>query len=778
MTEPARLPEPVERRIELALLMLELGAWVFPLAHDSKQPLVPKAKGGHGFLDASPDPEMARRFLSNPGQVNYGVAFPEGSDVIVLDIDGGASDRAGWRDDWQRLYDLYGPPGLTLIVKTPSGGRHAYYRWRQDVHGPIPPGDEMLGWTVRKPWKGYLVGPGSVVHGVQYEITGLRSIAALSDAWCRAALDEKRDHTITFTAGGAAPADIRPGHRHAYLRDRARHLRGVGLSGEGLFAAVMDLNRQLAEPKTEDEVRQAIGDVESKFEPDPVEVDEETGQVTTRSPDDALGILPAAGSDAFPEPPGRAAFGGLLGECVHDLAGGTDASLVGLLGSMVAICGALVPGAAYFHRVQTSSPFVALVGESSVGRKGTAMTRVLDAMADATDRVTINRVILDGLNSGEGLVSSLAYRQEHFSDAVVGLVFEEEYASLLASRSREGSTLDPKMRAAFDGGPLSNRRSGDTKTVTPPYWLPALIAITPDELRFRLESGAFMSGSANRWLYLPVVRRDIVPTNEEPRFSGEHRDAIAAARRASAMDSHPLGVDPVVTRVLAEYADWLSGASHGLSKDLTKRLAVIAFRVALVHALIERSSTVTAAHLERSLALTEYARSGIRWVFGNTIGNRDADLLLRHLIAAGRLRKRTISREVIRDPLRLQAAIDELQRWGHAHVETVVETGGRPRTELVLSQNGAFVQVFDSAPLREALIRGQNGQKSVNGTDKSLPKGVPEASQKGDTTIVGVAPSRKPDWLRPCRDYEAHRDHHRNTAGGWTCLACDKDAAS
>ena len=66
---------------------------------------------------------------------------------------------------------------------------------------------------------------------------------------------------------------------------------------------------------------------------------------------------------------------------------------------------------------------------------------------------------------------------------VKGLVFEEEYASLLASRSRDGSTLDPKMRAAFDGGPLSNRRSSDTKTVTPPYWLPALIAITPAELR-------------------------------------------------------------------------------------------------------------------------------------------------------------------------------------------------------------------------------------------------------------------------------------------------------
>ena len=64
---------------------------------------------------------------------------------------------------------------------------------------------------------------------------------------------------------------IAVGHRHGYLRDRARHLRGVGLSGEALFAAVMDLNRQLGEPKTEDEVRRAIGDVEGKFGADPID---------------------------------------------------------------------------------------------------------------------------------------------------------------------------------------------------------------------------------------------------------------------------------------------------------------------------------------------------------------------------------------------------------------------------------------------------------------------------------------------------------------------------
>jgi len=266
----AQAPEIVAHRIELAMQILELGAWVFPLAHDSKQPWLPKTKGGKGFLDAKADPEMARTFLSNPGQLNYGVVFPEGSDVLVLDLDGGDGKGPGWKAEWQALYDRYGPPGLTFIVRTPSGGRHVYYRWRTDLYGPMPAGDEMLGWTVRKPWKGYLVGPGSIIGPESYEPVGAPAIADLPEAWARAALAEKVKSHDAIEVKPGSPLEVKAGHRHNYLRDQARHLVGVGLTGDALFAAVMDLNRQLTEPKTEDEVRRAIGEVETKFQRDPV----------------------------------------------------------------------------------------------------------------------------------------------------------------------------------------------------------------------------------------------------------------------------------------------------------------------------------------------------------------------------------------------------------------------------------------------------------------------------------------------------------------------------
>jgi hypothetical protein len=417
---------------------------------------------------------------------------------------------------------------------------------------------------------------------------------------------------------------------------------------------------------------------------------------------------------------------------------------------------------------------VALVGESSTGRKGTAMWRAHDAMADALDAVYVNRVILDGLNSGEGLISALAYKREAFPyEPTVGLVFEEEYASLLAARGRDGSTLDPKMRAAFDGGPLSNRRSNESRTVTPPYWLPALIGITPVELRRRLEPDALASGSANRWLYLPVRRRELeVASTAEPRLRQEHREALRAARRA-ALDARPfLTAEPAVTATLSAYADFLPGQSSGAAMDLTKRLPVIAFRIALVHAMAERAKGVTAEHLARALALTEYARSGIDWVFGGSVGNRDADLLLRHLRKSGRLTRRQAER-ALRDTLRRQDAIDELCRLGYAHVVTVHETRGRPRDELQLLGSMRTSSHFSPVPgIRtrpDTPISWDKGTNSVNGGDEV-------ADEVG--TNLGQRGAEVPVWALPCADYSAHRNDHRNTRAGCVCIACHPEVVA
>jgi hypothetical protein len=722
----------------------------------------------HGFKDATHDPARIRTLLSAGSSPNYGLVCPPG--VFAWDVDG---------EDLARLAQLEARLGAlpaTLGTQT-AHGCHLFLRWPQTLPRPL---HRMFGFVTR--WgsgdlAGYVVGPRSVhASGVQYAPSGVAEIAALPDVWAQAVLDEQARPSIRV-AGRAPADDVRVGGRHDWLRDTARLYAGVVRDPEALFAAVSAENVKLAEPKTEEAVRRAIGDVLARFGPDPVEEDPDTGEVH-RVLDDEIGMLAPTTSGAFPTGPDPVAYAGLLGECTLALAEGTDAALVGLLGSLLAFAGALVPGAAYFHRLQTSSPYIALVGESSVGRKGTAMTRVHDAMADALEAVHVNRVVLDGLNSGEALVSALAYKQTAFRyEPTVGLVYEEEYASLLASRGRDGSTLDPKMRAAFDGGPLSNRRSSETKTVAPPYWLPALIGITPVELRLRLEPGALQSGSANRWLYLPVRRRDVEPANTLPLLDAGTKAALREARRQATARQLVLEVDLVVTRTLGDYADFLATTGSGVARDLSRRFAVIAFRIALVHALVERSGLVGRAHLDRALALTEYGRAGLGWVFGGTVGNRDAVILLRSLRKIGSLRKHTITREILRDPLRQQDAIDELVRLGYARVVTVPSERGRPRTELRFVADGEDFRPF----VQSSAYPHPSDDESAGRLDETpLPRSDSEGrNPDGSGDETWSRDGRNPlIWSLPCVDYRSHQDFHRQGATGWVCDACHPGGAA
>lgn len=750
----------------------------------------------NGFHDATTDPKRIRTLLAAGSDPNYGLVCPDG--VFGLDIDG---------PDLQRFAALeaeLGPLPGTLRTLT-ANGQHVFLRWPADRPQPL---HKMFGFVTR--WgsggmQGYLIGPRSIHHsGFAYAPDGPFEIAEIPQGWADAALRTERPAEGVIRGPEPLPG---VGGRHDWLRDRARYLRGVLDNPKTLRAAMLEENARLEEPKTEEEVDRAIGDVYERFPLDPVEATEE--RVARKLGEDELDLLGQPASGVFPDPPATIAFGGVLGECVADLADGTDASMVGLLGSALIFAGGLIPGSAYFHRHQTSSPFVALVGESAVGRKGTAMTRVLDAFSDALETVNVNRVVIDGLNSGEGLVATLHYKREHYAtEPTVGIVFEEEYASLLASRGREGSTLDPKMRQAFDGGPLSNRRSGETKTVVPLYWLPALIGITPVELRSRLEPGALQSGSANRWLYLPVQRRQIVPFNSAPRFEDEHRAALLEAYRAAQKRPPELQVDAAVTRTLAEYADFLPTASYGLARDLTRRLAIIAFRVALVHALVERSSWVLPKHLDRALALTEYARRGIDWVFGDTIGNPDANLLYRYLIDQGRLSTRTIARNLIRDPLRRQAAIDELLRIGRAVVETERSSGsGRPRVYLAKTGDTGSIRPFvtsDEKPevLSQVLsqaVYARNGGFVSSVPDSGLPSVTSDYTETRDfsdktpnhaqtavtkpvtkpgqnvtklTEPPASEAAHRPDGTTWCHYFIRHQSRHRDVSQNPWCEIC------
>jgi hypothetical protein len=218
----------------------------------------------HGFKAASLDPESIRTALSAASEPNWAYCLPEGT--FGLDVDGEGIDRLA------EMETRFGPLPNTL-TDTTANGFHYDFRWPADL--PRPRG-QLFGFVTR--WggeaNGYLIGPNSVhptgaVYGAIRGPDGYPyPIAELPEAWARAATS-RESFTIKATAG-QDPETIGIGSRHDWLRDTARLFAGTVRDPDALFAALWVENEKLPEPKTESDVRRAIGDVLEKFPADPV----------------------------------------------------------------------------------------------------------------------------------------------------------------------------------------------------------------------------------------------------------------------------------------------------------------------------------------------------------------------------------------------------------------------------------------------------------------------------------------------------------------------------
>jgi hypothetical protein len=260
------VPAP-ESVVAAAIEQIEQGFAVFALRADAKVPVTE-----HGFKNATTRPDWIRRQLEAPAAGNYGLVWPATSPerVVVFDLDdGGGADRP-WRDRMLDLVARHGPLPATKITTTPSGGRHAFFRWPADA--PVPVGDELFGFTVRWPGRGYLVGPGSRIGDREYTAGPVTAIADLPSQWIEAALAERPVRgqpaagAITVTAGFTLPNRIPSGRRYAAVRDYVASRYNAGLGLDELWELVRtQVAPRFAVAKSEQELRADFERVTAKI---------------------------------------------------------------------------------------------------------------------------------------------------------------------------------------------------------------------------------------------------------------------------------------------------------------------------------------------------------------------------------------------------------------------------------------------------------------------------------------------------------------------------------
>jgi hypothetical protein len=389
---------------------------------------------------------------------------------------------------------------------------------------------------------------------------------------------------------------------------------------------------------------------------------------------------------AWPRPPSDEALYGLAGDVVRTVEPYTESDPAALLLQFLVAFGNVIGRGPHFQAEadrHALNLFTVLVGETSKARKGTSWAHVRSLVA-TTDQVWQEYCIQTGLSSGEGLIHAVRDQTGEDSGALEKrlLVVESEFVSPLRMMTRDGNTLSPVIRQAWDGTSLQIMTRQFPIKATEVHV--SLIAhVTRDELRRELTRTDAGSGFGNRFLWGCVCRSKALP--DGGRVPIEDFDRLAASVKHAAEHAISLG-DCELRRNDEARSLWhsiyeeLSEGKMGLFGSVTSRAEAQVMRLACLYALLEEANEVRAGHLRAALSLWGYCEASAAFIFGNTLSDPLADEILRLL----RQTQSGLTRTELNTALgRNQAAADIsralalLSRQGSA-ASKIEQTSGRP----------------------------------------------------------------------------------------------------
>jgi hypothetical protein len=381
-----------------------------------------------------------------------------------------------------------------------------------------------------------------------------------------------------------------------------------------------------------------------------------------------------------------AAFHGIAGRVVRTLEPHTEADPAGLLLTFLAAAGNIIGLGP--HAIADAAPHparlnVVLVGQTSRARKGSAWAQIRRLLA-LVDSTWTTGCILPGLASGEALITEVRDGTDDDLGATDKrrLILEPEFARLLAVAGREGATLSPVIREAWDGNPLKNRTKRDPLVASGAH-ISVVGHVTREELLRRLTDTEIANGFANRFLFALVRRSRKLP--EGGNLDPAALDDLAHQVSAAIERAYCVGVlqrDPDARERWAKAYDAFGDGGDGLAGAVTARPEAQALRLSVAYAALDGSSTIKVPHLEAALAVWNYCEASAYTIFGDALGDPIADRLLEALRQAGgdgldaTTQSALFGRHVTAARLAQARALLEAKRLIATEQK---ETGGRPR---------------------------------------------------------------------------------------------------
>jgi hypothetical protein len=394
----------------------------------------------------------------------------------------------------------------------------------------------------------------------------------------------------------------------------------------------------------------------------------------------------------WPDPMSEDAFHGLVGEVVHALEPYSEADPAALLIQFLVAVGNLVDRSPHFRAEadrHALNLFTVLVGETSKARKGSSWTHIF-RLVSSIDQDWGDWSIQTGLSSGEGLIHAVRDPIEKDDDRLADagpldqrlLVVESEFASPLRMIARDGNTLSPIIRQAWDGGKLQVMTKQSPETATKAH-ISIIGHVTRDELRRELTRTDAGSGFGNRFLWTCVRRSKslpdggLLPESEFTHLTDCLRRSVEFAR---GLGDHEFQRDHAAKSLWHLIYPELSEGKPGLFGAVTSRAEAQVMRLACVYALLDCCREIHSAHLRAADAVWKYCEGSAKYVFGDALGYPLADALHRLLSENPQGMPRTIISNALgrnRTSAEIDAALAILEARGLA-TSASRETDGRP----------------------------------------------------------------------------------------------------
>jgi hypothetical protein len=418
---------------------------------------------------------------------------------------------------------------------------------------------------------------------------------------------------------------------------------------------------------------------------------------------DATEIAPAQQLQGWPVPLEKEALHGPAGDFVRLVEPHTEADPAALLTQFLTAIGNLI--GRHIYRIAEGmrhypNLFNVLVGRTGHGRKGSAYAQVRRLLR-LVDEEWVRLHIQGGLASGEGLIWAVRDPIEHREpikekgrytgeyqtaevDPGVGdkrlLVVETEFARVMKVSARDSNTLSVTMREAWDHGDLQGLTKNSPVRATGAH-ISIIGHITDEELLRNLESTEVAAGSANRILWTCARRSKLLPRGGSLRDEDFGRLVVTllSVIQWAAIDRE-LGFSDAAWRAWDQAYPVLTAGRPGLLGAILGRAEAQVLRLAILYAGLDNSPVIDLVHLKAAVAVWDYCANSVEYVFGDRLGDPDADAIL------GALRTCTggLTRTEIRDLFsrnlsapRIERALAALVRSSLARPETVT-TGGRP----------------------------------------------------------------------------------------------------